>query len=43
MIWKKEDGVHLMHVFNVDCWSWYESKVTNRKMLEYFRKQTGLN
>ena len=43
MIWKKEDGAHLMHVFNVEFWSWYESKVTNKKMLEFFRKQTGLN
>ena len=38
LIWKKEDGAHLMHVFNVEFWDWYESRVTNRKMMEFFTK-----
>lgn len=38
LIWKKEDGQHLMHVFNVEHWDWYEGRLTNDRMLEYFRK-----
>lgn len=37
LIWKKEDGVHLGHVFHVMHWEWMESKVTNDKMLDFFR------
>ena len=36
-IWKKEDGQHLMHVFNVEHWEWYESLISNRAALEFFR------
>ena len=35
-IWKKEEGPHLMHVFNVEHWDWYESRITNDRMLKYF-------
>lgn len=38
--WKKEDGVHLYHVFNIEHWEWYESKISNRSMLEYFMSKT---
>lgn len=37
LIWKKEDGVHLGHVFQVSHWEWQESKITNDRMLEFFR------
>ncbi|MCR5149225.1 MAG: alpha/beta hydrolase [Eubacterium sp.] len=35
--WKKDDGGHLYHVFNIEHWEWYESLLSNRTMLEYFR------
>ena len=38
LIWKKEDGVHLGHVFQVAHWEWQESKITNNKMLEFFQR-----
>ena len=38
LIWKKEDGQHLMHVFNVEHWDWYESRITNSRMLDFFMK-----
>lgn len=38
LIWKKEDGVHLGHVFQVAHWEWAESKITNNKMLEFFQR-----
>lgn len=41
MIWRKEDGVHLGHVFQVAHWEWIESKITNQKMLEFFQRVTG--
>ena len=40
LIWKKEDGVHLGHVFQVAHWEWMESKITNDKMLDFFRRMT---
>lgn len=38
IIWKKEDGVHLGHVFQVAHWEWAESKMTNNRMLEFFQR-----
>lgn len=38
VIWKKEDGKHLGHVFQIANPDWEESKVTNDKMLDFFRK-----
>ena len=38
LIWKKEDGPHLLHVFNISYWEWKESLESNTKMLEFFRK-----
>lgn len=38
LIWKKEDGAHLGHVFQVAHWEWVESKATNNKMLDFFRR-----
>lgn len=37
VIWKKEKGVHLGHVFHVLHWEWLESRITNEKMLDFFR------
>lgn len=42
VIWKKEDGKHLGHVFQIANPEWEESKITNGKMLEFFRKAIGL-
>lgn len=36
LIWKKEDGVHLDHVFQVSHWEWKESLKTNDQMIEFF-------
>ncbi len=44
ILWKKEDGIHLGHVFHISHWEWKESKITNDKMLEFFQnilKQKG--
>lgn len=41
VIWKKEDGGHLGHVFQVTNPDWPESRITNDKMLEFFRKVTN--
>ena len=41
LIWKKEDGAHLIHVFNVSHWEWKESLESNRRMLDFFREQIG--
>lgn len=38
LIWKKADGVHLGHVFQVAHWEWAESKITNNKMLKFFQR-----
>lgn len=37
VIWEKEKGVHLGHVFHVLHWEWLESRITNEKMLDFFR------
>ena len=36
LIWKKEKGKHLSHVFQILNPSWEESRITNNKMLEFF-------
>ena len=36
LIWKKEDGAHLQHVFNISHWEWTESRISNDRMLEFF-------
>lgn len=36
-IWKKEDGLHLNHVFHIAHWEWAESRETNDKMMDFFR------
>lgn len=38
IIWKKEDGKQLGHVFHVGNWDWEQSKITNNKMLDFFRR-----
>ena len=38
LVWKKEDGPHLVHVFNISNWEWRESLISNRRMLEFFSK-----
>lgn len=38
VVWKKEDGKHLGHVFQIANPGWEESMITNDKMLEFFRK-----
>ena len=38
LIWKKEDGPHLGHVFQISHWEWPESKRTNDKMIQFFRE-----
>lgn len=40
IIWKKEDGPHLVHVFQVTHWNWAESVITNRRMLDFFAKNS---
>lgn len=39
IIWKKTDGPHLGHVFQVSHWEWPESIQTNDRMLAFFREQ----
>ena len=39
LIWKKEDAVHLQHVFNISHWEWLESRISNDRMLEFFEEQ----
>ena len=38
LIWKKEDGPHLMHVFNVERWEWLESRISRDRMLDFFNR-----
>ena len=38
LIWKKEEAVHLQHVFNISHWEWRESIISNKRMLEFFDK-----
>ena len=40
LVWEQKDGTHLMHVFNVEHWEWYESRISNDRMLEYFQRCT---
>lgn len=39
LIWEKEDGPHLQHVFNISHWEWRESLISNKKMLEFFERK----
>ena len=39
LIWKREDGLHLQHVFNINHWEWRESLISNRQMLKFFSRQ----
>ncbi|MBP5762880.1 MAG: alpha/beta hydrolase [Lachnospiraceae bacterium] len=34
----KEEGIHLLHVFNISHWEWYESIEANESMLGFFRR-----
>ena len=36
IVWKREQGERLTHVFEVSQWDWPESRETNRRMLEFF-------
>ena len=36
IVWKKKDGAHLMHVFNVARTEWLESRISRDKMLRFF-------
>lgn len=36
VIWRKEEGAHLSHVFQIAHPDWEESKITNDKMLAFF-------
>ncbi len=38
LVWEQKDGIHLMHVFNVEHWEWYESQISNDRMLDYFQR-----
>lgn len=39
ILWRREQGERLTHVFEVSHWNWPESQETNRRMLEFFRSQ----
>ncbi len=39
IIWKKKEGPHLQHVFNISHWEWRESLISNKKMLEFFERK----
>ncbi len=36
ILWRREQGAHLTHVFEVSHWDWPESQETNRRMLDFF-------
>ena len=36
ILWRREQGEHLTHVFEVNHWDWPESRETNRRMLDFF-------
>lgn len=38
VIWKKEDGKELGHVFHIGNWDWDKSKITNDKMIDFFKE-----
>ncbi len=41
LIWKREDGAHLQHVFSTEHWEWLESDISLGKMLDFFAKNAG--
>ena len=38
IFWTKEEGIHLLHVFNISHWEWKESIDANNGMLDFFRR-----
>ncbi len=38
ILWKREQGERLTHVFEVSHWDWPESQDTNRRMLAFFHR-----
>ncbi len=36
--WSREEGIHLLHVFNVSHWEWKESLEANNGMLDFFKR-----
>ena len=36
LCWRRDQGEHLTHVFEVNHWDWPESRRTNDRMLEFF-------
>ena len=41
ILWKREQGEQLTHVFEVGWWDWPESQETNRRMLDFFDRAAG--
>ena len=41
ILWKREQGERLTHVFEVGWWDWTESRETNRRMLDFFDRAAG--
>ena len=41
ILWKREQGEQLTHVFEVGWWDWPESQETNRRMLDFFDRGSG--
>ena len=41
ILWKREQGEQLTHVFEVGWWDWPESRETNRRMLDFFERAAG--
>jgi len=39
LIWKKEEALHLQHVFNISHWEWRESLISNTEMLKFFERK----
>ena len=37
----KEEGIHLLHVFNISHWEWHESIEANESMLAFFGRVTA--
>ena len=38
LMWTAEEGAHLEHVFSVNHWEWYESIISNERMLKFFEE-----
>ena len=38
LMWAAGDGIHLEHVFSINHWEWYESIISNKRMLEFFEE-----